>query len=276
VDLTRPNTTITSNPTDPSDSPFGGFTFTSNETGSTFQCSIDAGAYVSCPASYTTPFLTDGEHTLLVRAQDPAGNLDDTPATYTWEVHALGDGGVGDGGVAEAGVEAGPVDTAPDTTLIFQDANSDVKLDTPPVILDALPDLAQPADRSADITPDLSIIIVADAAKDAPDAGPVVVSDAGEAGAQDATDKKDIQLQDATPVDTTVRIEPDTAPYTQTPDAAKPTPDAPVIITPAPTGLKLMGSGFCSINPQHDSAPGLFTLFLVGAFGLMILRRRRR
>jgi uncharacterized protein (TIGR03382 family) len=36
-----------------------------------------------------------------------------------------------------------------------------------------------------------------------------------------------------------------------------------------------MGGGFCSVSPIHDSAPGLFTLFLLAAFGLVVVRRRR-
>jgi MYXO-CTERM domain-containing protein len=38
--------------------------------------------------------------------------------------------------------------------------------------------------------------------------------------------------------------------------------------------FKAMGGGFCAVSP-HDSAPGLFTLFLVAAFGLLVVRRRR-
>jgi MYXO-CTERM domain-containing protein len=39
--------------------------------------------------------------------------------------------------------------------------------------------------------------------------------------------------------------------------------------------FKAMGGGFCAVSPMHDSAPGLFTFFLVAAFGLLVVRRRR-
>ncbi|HEX7598639.1 MAG TPA: hypothetical protein VF518_10530, partial [Polyangia bacterium] len=284
VDLTPPDTSITIHPTDPSDTPFGAFTFLSTETGSTFQCKIDTGDYVTCPASYTTPYLADGEHTLTVRAQDAAGNLDATPATYTWEVHALGDGGT-DAQVAEVGVEVGPevgpevaIDgPAPDVTVIFEDA---AKLDTadtagPVIVVDARADLAPdavlPAERPADSGPDLANGAIADAGSDATDGG---ISDAGDAGgARDALVVADARVIDTSVASPEVFVapSPDTAEATPKVDAAKPI----VVDAAAVTGLKLMGSGFCSINPNHNTTPGLFTLFLVGALGLMIRRRRR-
>ena len=59
--------------------------------------------------------------------------------------------------------------------------------------------------------------------------------------------------------------------------------DAPVSVTPGPDApvrrnnnpLALMGSGFCAVNPMRDSAPGLFTFFLLAGFGLVLRRRRR-
>jgi len=71
-------------------------------------------------------------------------------------------------------------------------------------------------------------------------------------------------------------------PPVATPDAAVvSTPDAAVPVPPGPDAAlagnepKVMGSGFCAVNPMQNRAPGLSTLFLVAAFGLLIRRRRR-
>ncbi|MFY9468566.1 MAG: Ig-like domain-containing protein [Solirubrobacterales bacterium] len=40
----------------------------------TYQCSIDGSPYVTVPAGYTTPVLSDGTHTITCRAVDAAGN----------------------------------------------------------------------------------------------------------------------------------------------------------------------------------------------------------
>ncbi|MBI4897580.1 MAG: hypothetical protein HY827_04345 [Actinobacteria bacterium] len=49
------------------------FRFESGETGVTFECSIDNGGYTDCDTPYT-PEFSEGEHSLSVRAVDPAGN----------------------------------------------------------------------------------------------------------------------------------------------------------------------------------------------------------
>ena len=59
-----------------------------------------------------------------------------------------------------------------------------------------------------------------------------------------------------------------------TPDAAAPVIPTPVTPNPADEP-KVLGSGFCAVNPAQNSAPGLFTFFLVAAFGLAVLRWRR-
>ena len=83
-DHTAPNTTITSNPTNPSNSDSAVFNFISNETPSTFECQIDSKEWVPCtsPTSYSS--LPDGSHTFSVIAKDAAGNTDTTPPSYTW------------------------------------------------------------------------------------------------------------------------------------------------------------------------------------------------
>ena len=87
VDLTAPNTTIDSNPTDPSNNTTPSFSFSSTESGSSFECRIDAGSWTSCTSPESiSPALTAGSHTFDVRATDAAGNTDATPASHTWTV----------------------------------------------------------------------------------------------------------------------------------------------------------------------------------------------
>src|SRR5207248_8018128 len=85
VDTAAPNTTITAQPSDPSNNTTPSFSFGSTETGSTFKCRIDGGSWTPCSSPDSlSPALADGSHTFDVRATDQAGNTDATPATYTW------------------------------------------------------------------------------------------------------------------------------------------------------------------------------------------------
>jgi len=61
------------------------FKFRANEQGSTFQCALDGGAYSLCSSPLRRK-LGKGKHTFSVRAIDPAGNTDPTPAGSTFKV----------------------------------------------------------------------------------------------------------------------------------------------------------------------------------------------
>ncbi|HEY8628684.1 MAG TPA: Ig-like domain-containing protein [Gaiellaceae bacterium] len=84
VDRTPPDTTIITKPGDPSNEASPTFTFSSTEAGSTFECSLDGGAFGPCSSPDVLAALTDGTHDFAVRAIDPAGNTDASPATWTW------------------------------------------------------------------------------------------------------------------------------------------------------------------------------------------------
>ena len=86
VDTSVPETAITSAPTDPTSATSATFSFISTESGSTFECRLDSGAWASCGSPRSLTGLSEGPHTFAVRATDPAGNTDPTPATHTWAV----------------------------------------------------------------------------------------------------------------------------------------------------------------------------------------------
>src|SRR5213078_2507938 len=86
VDTTPPDTTITAAPPARSTSSSASFSFTATEAGSTFACQLDASAFAACVSPQSYSGLADGSHTFQVRATDPAGNTDPTPASYTWTV----------------------------------------------------------------------------------------------------------------------------------------------------------------------------------------------
>jgi large repetitive protein len=101
ADTTPPDTTITSGPTGPTNDSTPTFAFSSSESGSTFQCQVDAGAWATCTSPWTTASLSDGAHSVSVRATDAPGNTDASPATRSFTVST-----------------APPPDTtAPDTTI---------------------------------------------------------------------------------------------------------------------------------------------------------------
>ena len=61
------------------------FTFTSNKAGSSFSCSLDAGAFVPCSSPYTVNGLETGGHQLQVKATDPIGKQG-PPASRNWSI----------------------------------------------------------------------------------------------------------------------------------------------------------------------------------------------
>src|ERR687891_1850085 len=89
IDTTPPQTTIDSNPADPTSSGDADFTFSASEGGSTFQCRLDGGSWGACTSPESYAGLADGSHTFDVRASDAVGNTDATPASFTWLVDSV-------------------------------------------------------------------------------------------------------------------------------------------------------------------------------------------
>jgi hypothetical protein len=84
-DTTAPDTTITSAPANGT-STSASVAFTATESGSSFECKLDAGAWAACSSPKAFSGLSTGSHTVSVRATDAAGNVDASPATATWTV----------------------------------------------------------------------------------------------------------------------------------------------------------------------------------------------
>ena len=87
ADTTPPETTITAHPPDPSTSVEAEFAYSSNEAGSSFECSLDGAPFSSCPsagASYSG--LAAGPHSFQVRAIDASANVDPSPAGFSFQV----------------------------------------------------------------------------------------------------------------------------------------------------------------------------------------------
>jgi MYXO-CTERM domain-containing protein len=89
-----------------------------------------------------------------------------------------------------------------------------------------------------------------------------------------APDTQVVPVVDARSIDTTA---PNPVPDAQivVDTAVLVIPDAATVVLPTTPAVRVMGAGFCSVNPTPNSAPGFFALFLVAAFGLLIVRRRR-
>ena len=86
VDTTAPETTIRTKPPAVSKSANATFTFSANERGSLFECSLDGGVFEPCTNRRVFVGLTPGLHTFQVKATDPAGNTAPTPVSYAWTI----------------------------------------------------------------------------------------------------------------------------------------------------------------------------------------------
>jgi hypothetical protein len=90
-DTTAPETTIDSGPEASTTDTEARFTFSSDEQGATFRCSLDEGAFEACTSPHDVRALEAGQHRLRVEATDQAGNADESPASHTWTVEPPAD-----------------------------------------------------------------------------------------------------------------------------------------------------------------------------------------
>jgi hypothetical protein len=86
------------------------FTFSADEPGSTFACALDGAAFSTCASPQSYSNLAQGAHTFEVRATDPAGNTDPTPASRSWTVSTV---------APETTIDSGPSGPTASTTATF-------------------------------------------------------------------------------------------------------------------------------------------------------------
>jgi MYXO-CTERM domain-containing protein len=284
--LTAPDTIIATHPTDPSNTATGVFTFQSTEGAVTFECNLDSAGFAACPASFTTPALVDGSHTLSVRATDLSGNVDQTPAVFTWAVQLGGpsnDGGTLDveldtGAVADAEIDTLTMDSTPDNGAVdveiplLDSGSSDVLSPAPD---DGPSDVARDAANTiADVRP----IVVVDAGVDTTVADAVFALLDSANDARTAVDSVQSEVSvDATASETNADVAPPPEP---SPDAAVvPLADAATTVTNKDAGqnekLVVLGSGFCSIASSQETSSAPFAFLALTGLALLLRRRRR-
>ena len=85
IDTAAPTATITSKPSNPTNSTAASFAFTASESGGTFSCRLDGGTFEPCTSTKSYTGLGDGLHNFEVRATDPAGNTGTVDA-FAWTI----------------------------------------------------------------------------------------------------------------------------------------------------------------------------------------------
>lgn len=102
TDVADPETTIDSGTTGTTGSTSATFYYHSNERGATFACKLDSGGTFGCNDHNTgCPYapvcgyvtytgLAHGSHQVTVRATDPSGRTDQSPASQSWSVDTQG------------------------------------------------------------------------------------------------------------------------------------------------------------------------------------------
>lgn len=81
-----PQTKITKHPAKLTTNHSAKFKFKSSIAGSSFKCKLDGRSYRNCASPKAYSNLTRGKHTFRVKAIDPFGNPDPTPAIFKWKI----------------------------------------------------------------------------------------------------------------------------------------------------------------------------------------------
>jgi Ca2+-binding RTX toxin-like protein len=113
-DTTPPDTTIDSNPSNPTNSTSASFSFSGTDsvggTGvASFECRLDAGGFAACTSPQSYSSLSDASHTFEVRAIDGSSNVDPTPASFTWTIDTIAP----DVTINQAAGQADPTSSSP-------------------------------------------------------------------------------------------------------------------------------------------------------------------
>ena len=86
VDHTPPDTVVQYGPPATTSSLSAYFGFSSSDPTAIVECSLDFGGFSECESPHVVEDLLPGDHVMHVRAVDPAGNADTTPAVHRWTV----------------------------------------------------------------------------------------------------------------------------------------------------------------------------------------------
>jgi hypothetical protein len=89
IDGTEPNSGLLTHPKEVTNVVTATFTFSADDgaqgTGvKTIECRLDGAAWSLCSSTLTFTGLADGQHTFEVRATDETGNVEQSPASFTW------------------------------------------------------------------------------------------------------------------------------------------------------------------------------------------------
>ncbi len=84
-----PTVTIVTTPPNPSRADNVTFTSASSVAGSTFECSVEPGPWISCLPTKKVVGLTDGSRTFKVRSVGPGGAIGPASAPHTWTVDTI-------------------------------------------------------------------------------------------------------------------------------------------------------------------------------------------
>ncbi len=81
-----------------------------DEQGSTFECKVDSGSFAACSSPNQTRCSSEGAHTFQVRAIDPSGNVDGSPAQRAITIEAP----------IQTAITSGPSGPINETTATFE------------------------------------------------------------------------------------------------------------------------------------------------------------
>jgi hypothetical protein len=90
IPVAAPNTTIAKKPRRKTAAHVAKFTFSSDQPGSSFQCKLDKKAFKPCGSPFKAKKLKPGHHVFQVKAINPQGLADPTPAVFKWTVGKVG------------------------------------------------------------------------------------------------------------------------------------------------------------------------------------------
>jgi hypothetical protein len=177
-DTVPPNTRIIDGPVSKTTDTSADFAFTANEAGSTFDCKLDDGTWVACSTNASYDSLDVGTHQFAVRAIDPAGNVDTTPAAQSWTVAEPSEPPVEEPPVEEPPTEEPPVEEPP---------VEEPPVEEPPV---EEPPVEEPPVESAGCDQTVSSVSAAQSALGSAAAGSVVCLSDGNYGGISLTSSK--------------------------------------------------------------------------------------